>query len=629
MSSMSLKGKLSIAASAAILVVGTVLTINTYFTAKNNLEDYLTDQTINIGETFASSVNYWFKSKEFSLKSFSSNTNIGLSDVDRLKQVRVSGDFDNVFYARTDGSQLNANGVVLPPGNDDPRKWDWYQKAQATPGVSYISPPSIAAATGQYVLSIGRAVTNEDQVVAILGVDVTVTELLNQLNKIKLPFEGHAFLINNNGIILAHTEKDKLSKPISSLYPDLSYEKLTQVKEGDFILAKHNNVTERVYITPIPDQSQMLVMVMDDEKIAAPLHEQLFTSLGLLFVVLFFSLGAFAIMCTALFRSLGVVSQALAKIADGTGDLTQRIHLNNQDEVGILASNFNKFVGSLHQLITHVRGQAKRIGDDSAIGMDRTKTSVSELGRQQQEIAMIATALTEMSSSTQEIANNAEQTAAAALQSANRSKEGKDLVNKSRESIKMLSNGIQEATDVIGQLDKHAHDINSILSAIQSIAGQTNLLALNAAIEAARAGQHGRGFAVVADEVRVLSQRTAASTTEIQSTIETLQRTTQKAVAMMGKSTDMANSSVKDALDASDALEEITIAVSSISDMASQIATAAEEQSHVTSEISSNIIAIKDVADEVAGDAILSEQDAIKLQGQVQELNNKVSHFIL
>lgn len=126
------------------------------------------------------------------------------------------------------------------------------------------------------------------------------------------------------------------------------------------------------------------------------------------------------------------------------------------------------------------------------------------------------------------------------------------------------------------------------------------MLALNAAIELLVLVNKAGGFAVVADEVRVLSQRTAASQNYDQSTIQTLQRTTQKAVNMMEKSRDMAAHSVQDALDASAALEEITRAVSSISDMANQIATAAEEQSHVTGEITTNVTAIKDVADEVA-----------------------------
>ncbi len=629
MNTMSLKNKLSIAASAAILLVGVILTTETYLAAKSRLETNLSQQVDDLGNTFAASVNYWFNSKGSAIKAFQADPSNDIEIVKGLQQTRLSGEFDNVFYARPDGTQLNANGVVLPPGNDDPRKWDWYQKAQANPAEVYVSPPSIAAATGQFVVSLGKAVQQNGQTSAILGVDVTVTELLNQLSKVQLPGDGSAFLINNNGIILVHTEKEQLSQPISKLYPELDFASLSDMKAGQFRLVQHNNRTERVYVSPVSGQNQLLVLVLDDDKVTAPLYTQMWTSIGVLLVVLLISLGGFALMCNALFRPLAVVSQALAKIADGNGDLTQRIPLSNRDEVGQLAANFNKFVDSLHQLIAHVRHQAKDIGDEASQGLRRTKTSVQELGRQQQEIAMVATAVTEMSSATQEIANNAEQTAAAAIQSAESSEAGKSLVNKTRESISHLADGVSEATDVIAQLDRHAQEINGILATIKGIAEQTNLLALNAAIEAARAGEQGRGFAVVADEVRVLSQRTAASTTEIQSTIETLQRTTQKAVGLMAKSQDMASHSVQDALDASAALEEITRAVSSISDMANQIATAAEEQSHVTNEITTNVTAIKDVADELADDAVDAQEDANKLQTHAADLNSKVAHFIL
>jgi methyl-accepting chemotaxis protein len=629
MNTMSLKNKLSLAASTAILLVGVILTTETYLTAKSRLESQLTEQIDKIGNTFAASVNYWFNSKGSAMKAFQADPENEADIIKGLKQTRMSGEFDNVFYARPDGSQLNANGVVLPPGNDDPRKWDWYQKAQLSPADVYVSPPSIAAATGQFVVSLGKAVQQNGQTSAIMGVDVTVTELLNQLSKVQLPGDGSAFLINNNGIILVHTEKEQLSQPISKLYAGLDYASLSGLKVGDFRLVQHNDRTERVYATPVAGQNQLLVLVLDDEKVTAPLYAQLWTSIVVLIVVLIISMSIFALMCNTLFRPLGVVSQALAKIADGNGDLTQRIPLHNRDEVGQLAANFNKFVDSLHQLISHVRHQANNIGNEASQGLRRTKNSVQELGRQQQEIAMVATAVTEMSSATQEIANNAEQTAAAALQSGESSEAGKSLVNKTRESISHLADGVAEATDVITQLDRHAQEINGILATIKGIAEQTNLLALNAAIEAARAGEQGRGFAVVADEVRVLSQRTAASTTEIQSTIETLQRTTQKAVNMMGKSSDMAAHSVADALDASAALEEITRAISVISDMANQIATAAEEQSHVTGEITTNVTAIKDVADEIASGAIQAEDDANRLQYQADDLNSKVAHFIL
>jgi methyl-accepting chemotaxis protein len=629
MNGLSLKAKLSIAAGGAILLVGIILTAENFISAKAHLEQNLKSQVIDMGNTFAASVNYWFNSKASAIKAFSADPANEADIIKSLQQTKNSGDFENVFYAKTDGTQLNANAVVLPDGNNDPRKWDWYQKAMANVSDVYVSPPSIAAATGEFVVSLGKAVQQNAQTIAVLGVDVTVTELLSQLKKVQLPGNGSAFLINANGIILVHSDDKLLSKPIGDLYPGVDYQALRAMSAGEYQLMEVNGRMERVYSSPVAEQNQLLVLVLDDEKVTASLYAQMWTSIGVLLVVLLVSLGGFTLMCNALFRPLGVVSRALAKIADGNGDLTQRIPLTNQDEVGELAQNFNKFIDSLHQLIAHIRQQAKEIDHEAQNGLQRTQTSVSELNRQQQEITMVATAVTEMASATQEIANNAEQTAARAIESANSSESGKELVEKTRESISSLANGVTEATEVIAQLDHHAQEINGILSTIKGIAEQTNLLALNAAIEAARAGEQGRGFAVVADEVRVLSQRTAASTTEIQSTIETLQKTTKVAVNIMALSRDMASHSVQDAMDASHALEEITAAVSSISDMANQIATAAEEQTQVTGEITTNVTAIKDVADEIADGAIQSQDDARKLRGLADDLNGKVSNFIL
>ena len=297
------------------------------------------------------------------------------------------------------------------------------------------------------------------------------------------------------------------------------------------------------------------------------------------------------------------MSQAPARIADGNGDLTQRIKIDANDEVGQLAGSFNRFVGSQHQLIANIRQLANELNADAERSLVTNQAAVEELQRQQQEVTMVATAVTEMASATMEIAGNAENTAAAAQQSAQSSEQGKILVNQTRQSINNLAEEVGQATG-IGELSRHAQAISGILSTIQGIAEQTNLLALNAAIEAARAGEQGRGFAVVADEVRVLSRRTQDSTQEIQSTIETLQQTTARAVSLMQTSQGLADNSVKDADAAAAALEEITQAVSLISDMAGQIATAAEEQTQVTGEITQNTTAIKDVSDEITASAM-------------------------
>ncbi|MFT6788608.1 MAG: methyl-accepting chemotaxis protein [Pseudoalteromonas rhizosphaerae] len=323
------------------------------------------------------------------------------------------------------------------------------------------------------------------------------------------------------------------------------------------------------------------------------------------------------------------MSQALSRIAAGNGDLTQRITVDSQDEVGMLADSFNSFVSSQHQLISHIRQLATDLDSDAEKSLLTNQSSVNELQRQQQEVTMVATAVTEMSSATHEIAANAENTAAASQQSAQSSIQGKSLVDKTRTTINSLASEIDETTVVISELSLHAQAISSILTTIQEIAEQTNLLALNAAIEAARAGEQGRGFAVVADEVRVLSHRTQNSTAEIYTTIETLQNTTKKAVSLMDSSKSLANNSVHDVNAAAQALEEITQAVNEISDMAGQIAVAAEEQTQVTNEITRNTVAIKDVTDEITSSAMTHLSQAKMLKDRATDLNEKVATFIL
>ncbi len=300
-----------------------------------------------------------------------------------------------------------------------------------------------------------------------------------------------------------------------------------------------------------------------------------------------------------------------------------------KDEVGELANNFNRFIGTLHTLISGIRKEAVDMEHCARRGLAQADNSHQQVTRQEQEITQVATAVTQMASATQEIAQHAEQTAAAAQSSSQSTQQGGQLVEKTRHSITLLADEVEQATTVINELNQHAQAISSVLTTIKSIAEQTNLLALNAAIEAARAGDQGRGFAVVADEVRVLSHRTHASTTEIQGTIATLQASTASAVAMMQQSRSQAERSVQDADAASSALGEITTAIEVISDMSTQIATAAEEQHKVTDEITRNVHEIKDLADQLTQDAEESAAQAREQQQLASSLNNQVSLFRL
>jgi methyl-accepting chemotaxis protein len=540
-----------------------------------------------------------------------------------LRQGKISGQFDMVYYGESNGTMHDSE-----PGIDrsqyDPRVRPWYIEASKANSL-IVTKPFIGSSAKQMQVTIAIPAAN-----GVIGGNMLTSGILADINRIKLPAKGYSLLLHRDGSVIAYSEADKILKPATEIDAQLTPTLIGQVKQKNTLLPiTLHQQSKLLWATEIPDTDWDLLFVLDQEALDAPLWHQLWQQLGIALLALIVSVLAISSLVTYLFRPLAVVSSALERIASGNGDLTQRIDIKTEDEVGHLADNFNKFVSSLHTLIGHIRRESDELGDIAKRALNGSIATVHELGRQQQEIAMVATAVTEMSSATQEIAGNAENTAAAAQQSSHSSVEGRNLVNKTQGSITCLANEVGEATVVIAELSRHANDISGVLTTIQGIAEQTNLLALNAAIEAARAGEQGRGFAVVADEVRVLSRRTQASTTEIQSTIDTLQRTTQQAVSLMEKSQDLAKLSVLDAEAASHALNEITQAVSLISDMSTQIATAAEEQTKVTEEITANVTAIKEVGDELANGADGRKQAAQNLQLQANSLNEKVARFIL
>ncbi|WP_459656299.1 methyl-accepting chemotaxis protein [Vibrio rotiferianus] len=623
---LSLKNKLAISASAAIILGGVLVEGLSFRDALQRLDVEVEQRLESTSASYNQYVSDWLLSKERALKSLSQDAEKS-AIVTHLKQVKDSAAFDNVFLAYPDGTQDNANGVVLPPGNDDPRKWGWYTNAIANPSQVFIDNPTVAAATGANVVSLGKAINLHGQT-SVLGADVEIGDIINSLDKVILPGEGYMFIANEQGNVFIHKDSKFLNQPISKL--GLSFQDIAAISQSgnDRQISVDGN-TFVVFAKKIEGTELTTVTVIDHNSLIEPLYDAVWGQIIATSIVVILCVALFNLLCNILFRPLYNVSNALSQIANGSGDLTQRIEVENRDEVGELAENFNLFVASLQELIGHIRHQAVDLNQRSEASTQRAIQSVDELNHQQQEITMVATAVTEMASATQEIASHAEQTAKAAIDSSTSTQNGHGLVVNTKESINNLSSEVNQASIVIGELNQHAQDINTVLSTIRDIAEQTNLLALNAAIEAARAGEQGRGFAVVADEVRVLSQRTHTSTEEIKSTIETLQQTTQRAVTIMERSSELAIGSVADADQAAMALDEINAAVALISDMATQIATAAEEQTHVTNEITQNVTTIKDVTDQLVVGAEESKHESSQLKSQAEDLNSKVATFKL
>ncbi|MEI8612796.1 methyl-accepting chemotaxis protein [Shewanella sp. PP-He15 brown] len=623
MKSYSLRQKILLSVILALSAVILLLSWQSYTSQKKVLLDVNLEQAQRLGDQQALLIGEWLASRQKIVKGLAGQRNNDI--VQAMKQAKQSGGFESTYFGESNGNMRDSEPAT-DYTNYDPRTRPWYQEAMRTGG-SVLTRPYLDTAFNILVVTLAEPVTG-----GVIAGDLSISNLIEEVNRMKLPANGYAIMMHKDGTVIAYKDQAKTMKPIGEIDNELNNNLPELSRTTGTLLPMYFEGEARdklVWGVDIPNTDWELVLVLDKETLEAPLSSLLLTQFGLSALVLILSVLAISWLVSVLLGPLSRVSQALARIADGNGDLTQRISVDTQDEVGVLADSFNRFVGSQHQLISHIRQLANELDADAERSLATTQTSVTELQRQQQEVAMVATAVTEMASATNEIAANAENTATAAQQSAASSLQGKELVNKTRNSINSLADEVAQATDVIEDLSRHAKSISSILATIQGIAEQTNLLALNAAIEAARAGEQGRGFAVVADEVRVLSRRTQDSTQEVHTTIETLQRTTARAVSLMESSQALAGHSVEDANAAAKALEEITQAVNVISDMAGQIATAAEEQTQVTGEITQNTVAIKDVTDEITASAMADLAQARGLKARANDLNAQVATFIL
>ncbi|MBE0483262.1 MAG: HAMP domain-containing protein [Bacterioplanes sp.] len=342
---------------------------------------------------------------------------------------------------------------------------------------------------------------------------------------------------------------------------------------------------------------------------------------------------AIAGMLAMLLRSLiSRPMKALKKKAEriAEGDLTMPpMRVESADEVGLAAAAFNTMQDQLSVLVRDLSNSADTLAVEAGVVSESTAQTDNDLRKQASEIEQLATAMNEMAATISEVAQHAQSTSDATGESQRFANDGQGIVTKVMESIRSLASGVDEASTVIATVQQESVNIGTILDTIQAIAEQTNLLALNAAIEAARAGEQGRGFAVVADEVRTLAARTQHSTSEIKTLIERLQQSSTTAVNSMTAGVKQANYSVQEADKAGDALQQITLSVTSITDMTHQIASATEEQSLVVKEMDRNLIQVNQLTESTKERSSVADEASERLEKTARELQVITKRFKL
>ncbi|AZD36877.1 Methyl-accepting chemotaxis sensor/transducer protein [Pseudomonas chlororaphis subsp. aurantiaca] len=349
--------------------------------------------------------------------------------------------------------------------------------------------------------------------------------------------------------------------------------------------------------------------------------------IGIAVVVLLVIAAIGMLVANTILRPLNLMKLNLDDIAAGEGDLTRRLAITSQDELGDLAGSFNRFVDKIHGLVRQITEMTGQLTGLVTQVSEQAQRSEQAMERQRHETDQVATAINEMSSAAQEVARSAQGAAVAAQQTDEEGQAAKRVVDGSIQQIHALVSDIRSSGTSLDSLQKDVASIVSVLDVIRSIAEQTNLLALNAAIEAARAGEAGRGFAVVADEVRALASRTQQSTQEIQGMIDRLQQGTRTAVEAMRRSSDAGDGTSHQANEAGASLDAMAQLIGTINSMNAQIASAAEEQTAVAEEINRSVHQIAVAVDSVADETQLGAQTSRSLADLGQRLGKLVGQF--
>ncbi|MDO8710644.1 MAG: methyl-accepting chemotaxis protein [Pseudomonas sp.] len=537
----------------------------------------------------------------------------------------LKDEFKLVFGAlESDGKPIKNTASWNPKPDYDGRTRPWYATGKAD-SQAVLTEPYKDSTTGEILISAVARISDAGQLLGVFGGDIRLTTVADAINTLDFGGAGYAFLLSKSGNIISHPDAELNGKLYNQLFAGSVLpldSQLQQVSSGGKSL-----LVSFIPLSGLKGMDWYIGVVLDQDIVMAAAHilswrAVIGTGLGVLI-----SLLVLGLLVRRLLRPLDQLKDSLADINRGEGDLTRQLPVVGNDEIALVAGEFNQFLQNLKALIGDVKNSSQRVRESTTATSCEADQAANRVQVQLQELDQLATAMTEMASTAEDVARNAQTAAEAAIAANEETADGVALVSRSTGAIKRLAEEMDATGHAINELSTLSQSIESIVAVITSIADQTNLLALNAAIEAARAGESGRGFAVVADEVRSLASRTQQSTQEIREMIDQLQTGVKHAQVQMQQSRDTASKTAGDANAANDTLKRIREAIYRINDMNLQIAAAAEEQSATTEEINRNTTNIRDISLEVSGSADKQVRQCSVMVDHVGQQDKLLSRF--
>ena len=619
--------KILLAASLIVIAAFALFTLYNDYLQRNAIRDDLNNYLHEMGDVTASNIQTWLTGRIALVENAAQNIAINPEPsvvAGLLEQKALTSSFMATYVGDSKGAFTIRPDTKMPEGFD-PRVRPWYKGAQSSNG-STLTEPYIDAATGQLIISVATpSATKAGQSIGVVGGDLSLQTLVDNIGALNFGGMGYAFLVSADGKVLVHPDKNLVMKTLADVYP-----KNTPKISADFSEVQANGKDNIVTFTPIkglPSVNWYLGISVDKDKSFAMLSEFRTSAVIATIIAVVIIIALLGMLIRVLLQPLHVMTRAMQDIADGEGDLTRRLTIQNNDEFGTLGNAFNRFVERIHTSIREVSSATEQVNEVALRVVSASNSSMVNSDEQANRTNSVAAAINELGAAAQEIARNAAQASSQASDARHLAEDGQQVVDRNIKAMTQLSAMISASSSNIEALNSKTVNIGQILEVITSISQQTNLLALNAAIEAARAGEAGRGFAVVADEVRNLAHRTQESAQQVQKMIEELQVGARESVSTMSDSQRHSQDSVEIANLAGERLNSVTQRIGEIDGMNQSVATATEEQTSVVESINMDITEINTLNQEGVENLHSTLRACTDLKQQAARLKQLVGSF--
>ena len=605
-----------------------------YLDVRHNIIAGVNEASTRILRYEVSRIETWFQSKAKVVEQLAESYVFGVYHDDFVSVARLTkgtAGISEVTFGFDDGRAYSSlvgdawvDGVAKLE-KYDPRARPWYAQAKSSQVVD-ITDVYPDSTTGLDVVSIMKVMGD-----GVALVDIKLTILDDTVKGVNYP-GAVAVITDETGNVLVSNYKDILNGTHlrDTGMGDIANQMLSQDEVmQDYTVNGVDKIAFTKAIKLVNGKKWYLLISIDKSVAYAALDNTLSEAIIYSLVMVVIAITLLLAVLQVLYRPILLLKEVISDLSKGNGDLTRRLPVESNDDLGEISKGINQFISSLQAMMLEVLQSSAHIGSSIEKLKVETESNSQILIAHTAETEQIVSAIEEMSATANDVARNGNETASFTQTTNTQALESKRAVGEATATVTQLVHEIENTASNIAEIDSNTIDITNVLKVIGNIADQTNLLALNAAIEAALAGEYGRGFAVVADEVKALAAKTQACTAEIEQTLSKLCKGSSATISAMEQTKSTCLRTAKTTEIVVTNLDTISISISQINDLNMQIATAAEEQSSVSDEITRNMTAISDMANELAIHGKNSMKQTMNLASANSQLKSIVDQFKL